>query len=375
LRKFEKTGFEAFIAVDGEAMAVKKLMCQIEQADALGRLFDIDVLQPDGSKIERTLFHHEPRQCLICGEPAVICGSQRAHTVAELQKKTNEILNDFFHKQYANRIAANAVQSLLYEVSVTPKPGLVDRADNGSHKDMDFYSFLRSVSCLEAYFRDMVLCGIQHAQAPAAQTTELLQFIGKRAELSMLEKTGGVNTHKGAIFSMGILCGALGRLYNEELTSEKIISVCRNLSEPIMTAFIGKPITNAQTSGEKFFQAYGITGIRGEVAQGFPSVFQIGLPQLCQLLKEGYSEDDAGGIVLLHLMANVDDTNMIARSDYERQQRSRRELQELLSVSPRPDKNTRNLLNQRFVEENLSPGGCADMLAICWMLLFTEMNI
>lgn len=141
--------------VDAPAPAVKGLTCQIEEADGLGRLFDMDVLAPDGRKLDRGELGLPPRRCLICGGPAAECASRRAHTARELQGRTRKVLCEYFHRKFAGRIAALATQSLLYEVSVTPKPGLVDRANNGSHPDMDFYTFLRSAATLTPWFRDM----------------------------------------------------------------------------------------------------------------------------------------------------------------------------------------------------------------------------
>ena len=95
---------------------------------------------------------------------------------------------------------------------MTPKPGLVDRLNCGSHRDMDMYSFLASAASLYPYFEACVKTGRETADRPAPETFAALRFPGKLAEAGMRKATGGVNTHKGAIFTLGLLCGALGRL-------------------------------------------------------------------------------------------------------------------------------------------------------------------
>ncbi len=104
------------------------------------------------------------------------------------------------------------MKALLYEVSVSPKPGLVDRFNNGSHHDMDFYSFVDSSVALIPHFKSMLRIGIETAMETPEKTFRKLQYEGMNAESAMFNETQNVNTHKGAIFSIGIICGAIGRL-------------------------------------------------------------------------------------------------------------------------------------------------------------------
>lgn len=369
------TGNEAFLVVDAPALTVKRLTCEIEEADSLGRLFDLDVLGPDGTKLDRKDVSLGPRTCLICGGVAAVCASRRTHRLEELQVRTTRILQEHFQRQFADTLSGLAVRSLLYELAVTPKPGLVDRSNSGSHRDMDFYTFLRSAPALEPWFREMVLCGTRFAQAEANPAFQAINHIGKRAELAMQAATGGVNTHKGAIFSLGLLCGAAGRLYGREepLTPDRLLEECAALSRGAYHSYRAKAESSAaKTAGDRFFQSYGITGIRGEAAAGFPIVRKIGLPLLKELLSTGCSPDDAGGIVLLHLMAHAEDTCLIARAGHahwkELQERLKRELTE----DPRPGVEKREFMDREFIQNNWSAGGCADLLAMCWLLLFLD---
>ena len=131
------TGCEAFYVLDAAPLTVKKITAAIEDATPLGRLFDMDVLRPDGAKVDREELHLEGRKCLICGGPAKVCSSRRIHPVAELQAKTTALLTEAVTAWDAAQIARQAVRAILYEVTTTPKPGLVDRRNSGSHKDMD----------------------------------------------------------------------------------------------------------------------------------------------------------------------------------------------------------------------------------------------
>ena len=210
------TGCEAFIAVRAEpASVVKRLTIEVENLHPIGRLFDVDVLTDEGIQVSRGQLGFSERKCLICGGPARVCASRRIHSVEELQTETLRLLQTYFDGEDAKTAARLAAQSLLYEVCTTPKPGLVDQANSGSHQDMDIFTFMSSVSALWPYFEECVATGRQTAEAEPAETLRHLRWSGKLAEQTMWDATGGVNTHKGAVFSMGLLCGALGRLPRE----------------------------------------------------------------------------------------------------------------------------------------------------------------
>ena len=123
----QPTGCEALWVVRGDGRAVKELCVELEDRDALGRLFDLDVLDPVSGKWDRTQLGQPPRKCLVCGKEGKGCASRRLHTVEELQGATQVILEDYFGKKDQQALGALAAKALLYEVCTTPKPGLVDR--------------------------------------------------------------------------------------------------------------------------------------------------------------------------------------------------------------------------------------------------------
>ena len=369
----EATGNEAFYIVDADPLALKELTAEIEDGSELGRLFDMDVLDLGGTKIERETLKLKARRCLICNGPAKECARSRRHSVQELQQKTRRILREAFRRQDARSIARLASRSLLYEICTTPKPGLVDRANNGSHKDMDIFSFMSSVSALWPYFME---CGeIGGATAgDAAETFRALRWPGKQAEDAMMEATGNVNTHKGAIFSMGIVCAALGRLPRASWRDPaRVLNECAAMTKGLVDRdFAGLNEKNAWTVGQRLYLKYGITGIRGQAEAGFPAVLKIGLPVLEQGVARGMSLNDAGCAALLALIARTTDTNLIARSDRETQLETAKRIRLLLDGNPFPDHETIRAIDDEFIRKNLSPGGSADLLAISYCLYFLK---
>lgn len=195
----------------------------------MGRLFDLDVLDPEGGKWDRESLGLPPRPCLVCGKAGKGCASRRLHSVEELQTRTQAILRDFFAGKDGTWLAGQAARALLYEVATTPKPGLVDRANSGSHRDMDFFTFLDSTAALLPYLEQAVAAGQETAQRPPEETFTRLREMGLAAERAMFGATQGVNTHKGAIFSLGCVLGACGRLWTPEgicRDPERILAEC-----------------------------------------------------------------------------------------------------------------------------------------------------
>lgn len=202
--------------VDLDATALKTITTAIEDENRLGRLYDMDVLDGNLNKLDRCLVGGKSRDCIVCGAPGRGCASRRLHSVSELQTAVNRILTAHFQEEDAREIGNLAVQPLLEEVATTPKPGPVDRRNTGSHRDMDMDTFQKSAHALTDYFCGCVRIGMQTNHAVGEDTFYALRRLGLQAEQDMYRATGGVNTHKGAIFTIGILCGAVGRLWNPQ---------------------------------------------------------------------------------------------------------------------------------------------------------------
>lgn len=370
----EPTGCEAYFVLDASPLTLKKITADLEDSSNLGRLFDMDVLKENGEKVGREELGLSPRRCLICDNSARICGRSRAHKVAELQEKTTAILENALLEADVKEIAVLAQRALLYEVATSPKPGLVDRFTSGSHKDMDVFTFMDSASALFPYFESCARIGIETANDSAKETFYRIRQEGKKAESDMLSATNGVNTHKGAIFSMGILCGAVGRISPDlRKDTSLVLEECKKMTEGIVSSdFAGLNEENAVTVGQKLYLHHKISGVRGQAEAGFPAVKEQGLPKLKEGLARGLSLNEAGCATLLTLMVSVADTNLIARSNIKTQEQIVSEVTSLLAGMPFPDQQTLLDLDAKFIHQNLSPGGSADLLAICYFLYFLE---
>lgn len=399
------TGCTAFFAVDLPAEKGKEITLSIEEATPVGRLFDMDVLDTDGQKLTRKTL----RSCIVCGKPGRNCAARRLHTVEELQAATTQILTDHFAKADAKTIANIAVQSLIDEVHTTPKPGLVDERNCGSHEDMDLPLFERSAETLRPYFEECVTIGQATARATPAEAFSTLKKAGLRAEQAMLQATGGVNTHKGAIYTMGLLCGALGRLWNPEAPTVPTAEILQTVATLAAPSTADLTATDGSTAGLRLYQTLGLTGIRGEAAAGLPSVAEIALPTYEAYLKTGYSQNEAGALTLLHLIAEAQDTNLYHRGGSDGAAWAKEQARALLTALPRSPKIANNCapdtasathrpkitndcapapgrnelsqnskplfphpaletLDDAFISRNLSPGGCADLLAATYFL-------
>ena len=243
---------------------------------------------------------------------------------------------------------------------------------------MNFFTFMDSAASLYPYFEACARAGQASADRPAPETFAALRPLGCEAEGEMLDATGGVNTHKEAIFSIGIACAALGRLERSlwgdpARVLQEIAAMTAGLTE---RDFAGVTAENAVTAGQKLYLQYGITGVRGQVEAGLPAVRDYGLPALENGLAQGYDLNRSGCGALLAILANSTDTNIIARSSRERQQALVEELKALLTRTPYPDEAALAALDDSFRAERLSPGGSADLLALTYLLYFfkTEDN-
>ena len=259
-----------------------------------------------------------------------------------------------------SNIAELAVSALLAEVWTTPKPGLVDRAGSGAHTDMDLAMFERSALALEDSF-------LQCAETGECLKNDLpilaakLRAIGLQAESRMYEATGGVNTHKGAIFSMGILCAAAAMEF-ESLC--ELQEHCRQLAAALL-----ETDTASGTHGLAARETAGTGGIRAEAGSGFDTAFSIGLPALEEALSAGCRENHACIYALLRIIATTEDSNLVHRGGACGMDFAQKEAVRLTEHGPAAlDLEEVRALDGEFIKRNLSPGGSADLLAFSIML-------
>lgn len=331
------TGLEAILVCDLPARELKALAMTLETAQPVGRLYDLDVIDVDGNKLSRPT----PRTCLVCGGPVGPCARSRAHGLDAIQAATEKLLQDFA----AVHLADLAVGTLIDEVDLTPKPGLVDRRNTGAHTDMDLPMFHRSARALRPYFQTAAALGME-----SDDCMKSLQQAGLLAEETMLTATGGVNTHKGAVYAVGILLAALGGVL---VRGGDVFARCAALAKA------GLPPTK-NTHGSLVKARYGASGARGEALAGFPQA------RMAQRALRRHKGDAIPA--LLTLLSQVEDTNLLHRGGTEGLHLVQREAAAILAGPADRYADQMQVLDDLCIAKNLSPGGSADLLALALLL-------
>ena len=268
-----------------------------------------------------------------------------------------------------------ASSACLEEVMLAPKPGLVDPENCGHHQDMNFATFLKSAEALAPHWKEQARIGFR--EDDLEKMMRKLRAHGMFMEKNMLLATGGVNTHKGLIYALSLLlaAGAVACrarttaphrlcLLAAEIAGKSSLSELSDLSQRTPK----RPLTH----GERLFKEHGIRGIRGEVADAFPTIHQEGLPALIHVQETGGTRKDAALFALLKIMRRCEDSNVIHRGGLEYWQGEYRDSvdEALAYFDPLNPKDYFPLLRlqQQFEKRKISPGGAADLLA-CTLFL------
>ena len=262
-----------------------------------------------------------------------------------------------------------ASMALQAELDTTPKPGLVDRNDNGAHRDMDHTLMQRSIQALHPYFVRLAQLGFTDKQPCHDEIVN----IGIEAEREMFKATGGVNTHKGALFSIGLAAVALagesfcritqaegcGTMAYNDVNSKQI----QSLSNSIASLARLFPDTNG-THGSKAKANNILKGALDNAREGYTQLFKAWLPFYIDRIAEG--DNYALHKTLLRIMCDLDDTNIVYRTSMETMQEVKTEARQMLDTS----RNIVNFeaalqaMNTDYIHRNISPGGSADMLSL-----------
>ena len=278
-------------------------------------------------------------------------------------------------------IAHLATQALQAELDTTPKPGLVDKDNNGAHRDMDYALMQRSIDTLHPYFVKLAMLGC----ADALPTHTSIRDIGIEAERAMLSATNGVNTHKGALFSMGLAVVAAAHEERKIAANEEQILKERNGGEDVLVSLqttikalaASFPDTNGTHGSKAKLLSKGTTAIKGALdnaREGYEMLFAEWLPFYIERRKER----DAHTLhkTLLRIMCDLDDTNVIYRTDLATAEEVKQEARALLDSFSKAhtaeDKEKRIAaellalkdMDKRYTARNISPGGAADMLSL-----------
>ncbi|MDV2983748.1 UNVERIFIED_CONTAM: triphosphoribosyl-dephospho-CoA synthase MdcB [Methylobacteriaceae bacterium AG10] len=264
-------------------------------------------------------------------------------------------------RSWAEAIARTAARALRLELETYPKPGLVSHVDPGSHADMDAGTFRATTAAIAPFFRDLARAGAAGAPMPA------LRRIGLEAEAAMRAATGGVNTHRGAIFGLGLLCAAAGALPRPAAGALGALVRDRHGA-----AILDGPVL-LHAPGARARRRHGVGGAPAEAAAGFPSLYRVGLPALQRGRRMHPGDEEAARVeACLALIAHVEDTNLLHRGGPEGFAFARDEAARFIAeggVAQAGWRRRAEALHRAFVARNLSPGGAADLLA---MTLFVD---
>ena len=206
----------------------------------------------------------------------------------------------------ARRLARLARQALIAEAELTPKPGLVDRRGVGAHTDLSLDIMRRSAVAIEPYFCRMAI--LSKGARPSQSMREQLALIGRHAEHAMLEATCGSNSHKGAIWALGLLVSAAA-MYDEDGARATAVAV----KAKDIASFEDRAMPRLVSHGDAVARQYGVAGARGEALCGFPHVMKLALPMLRRRRQQGAMEQIARLDALLSVMSRLDDTCILYR--------------------------------------------------------------
>jgi len=278
----------------------------------------------------------------------------------------------------AINITSLAVQAILYEASCNPSPGLVSKVSCGAHSDMDYFTFLDSATALINPLIHCTRAGFS-SDSPKEIFKQIRQ-IGRLGEQQMFHKTGGVNTHKGTLFLMGICCAAGGKALYSGARFSSLQSIIQDMTEGLVERELSlraneleNTHTSALTHGERLFLTHKVEGIRGEVQRGLPTVFDISL----KVYKENHELSQNSRLVqtLLAIMQFSEDTNILYRHSFETLKEVQERAKQIVAMggmtTPAGIKAIEKM-DEDFCRRKIGPGGSADLLGVTVFLYLLE---
>jgi len=340
---------------------VKQICENFEKGHPLGRYIDVDVNDEKGNCISSG----KSKLCFYCEvKPAIECRRGQAHDMVQLRSLMFSKMGDYCNRKreyiLSKQLASLALKALLYEISLTPKPGLVDRFSNGSHADMNFLTFADSSAAISFYFEELVQAGFAFQGKEYIQALPIIRNIGLRMEAAMFQATGNINTHKGLIFMMGLTLFSSGKLYSSfnQFDPDYFRGIVKDICRDIVKRELQESKPSNSTHGFDVFHSSGFSGARGEAEGGFLTVFEIGLPYLA---KENQLSDTALTQCFLAIASQNMDTNILYRGGHD----------VLMNFQMLCKEALENFSDSNYLKvaefcrnEYISPGGSADLLAL-----------
>lgn len=264
----------------------------------------------------------------------------------------------------AERLADLAVDALIDEADLSPKPALVDRRGNGAHTDLHLGLMHASALALWPAFKEMAEAALEFGEI-GLPLREAIGRIGREGEQAMLATTHGVNTHRGAIWALGLLVTAAA--LDTKSTNAGVVTLRAARLALLDDRYAPRPLSH----GAQVAQRYGARGAREEAQLGFPSVMQRGLPQLKRSRATGHGEQNARLDALLAIMTDLADTCVLYRAGEPGLHAMQHGAQAVLDAGGSASligRRRLHELDQQLIALNASPGGAADLLAATLLL-------
>jgi len=326
---------------------IKKELILIEENTKLGRFIDLDVY--DGLKILSRGFM---RKCYICDNPAFVCNRENNHSLDELLDFVKNKIKMVLVKETKNLID----KSILTELNLHPKFGLVTPYTNGSHSDMNYSLMINAKDAILPYLVKMFEVGF--CEIKIDSIFYKIRQIGLEAEEAMLNKTNNINAYKGLIFNMGLMVAAYGHVLYYNGSLDNIFDEVKEISKPVIKDFN----TDINSFGLKAFKDFNIKGIRGEALNGFGSVKKA-LPYLKDL------SDSSLIKTLIFIISEIEDTVLLKRAKtYE----FYLEIKKIFKQHLISNEEAILSLNEFCLNNNLSFGGSADLLVLTVFIKLIE---
>jgi holo-ACP synthase/triphosphoribosyl-dephospho-CoA synthase len=348
---------------------IKQICEDFEENHLLGRFLDVDLNDNQGNIISSG----KSKLCFFCKvQPAIECRRLNSHDQEEVRKYMFEQMAEYCRirkeSQFAKRLSSFAFRAILSEISLTPKPGLVDKFSHGSHADMDFQTFINSSAAISGWFEELFNAGLNYTNDDLTKALPVIRNIGLQMESEMFRVTNQVNTQKGIIFLVGLSLFSCGKLYSEGARFETHLfrSMVKDICKDLVMKELMDTASSKNSHGEVVFQKYGFSGARGEAESGFETVFEMGLPQLAGMVH--MNNHDLTNC-FLSIASKNEDTNILYRCGPD-----------VLKAFQKLCKNALDNFNDKnyaaigefCLQKGISPGGSADLLAVSiflWLMI------
>lgn len=313
-----------FIYLFNKNKNLKKEMMKIESSNKLARLVDIDVYLDSSHSLNRSVL----RKCYLCNKDAIICSRMKSHSQVELLSYINKLTSSYLRRYIKKMIN----DSMLKELNLHPKFGLVTPYTNGSHKDMDYTLMVNAKNSILNDLVDMFMLGYNES-LPLDVLFLKARDIGKNADSHMFKATNNINAYQGLIFNLGLVLVNLGKQIKDNLSLNDVYNNIKEMS--------------------KSFIKEGNFGARKQAAEGY---------QIIQDLFNKYDLSKMNTLdILIYFINNLDDTVLLRRCN---DQELLRKIKEEFKTLDSSKKLLINQINEKCINNNLSFGGCADLLVV-----------